>query len=75
MSEAAHRYASSTWSRERGLELMAEALQRLQLHAAQEGLFEAWLAKKGKLGGQHKIPRLSNSREFMEEILAMLSKH
>ena len=31
MSEAAHRYASSTWSRERGLELMAEALQRLQL--------------------------------------------
>jgi hypothetical protein len=51
------------------------ALQRLQLHAAQKGLFEAWLAKKGKLGGQHKVPRLSNSREFMEEILAMLSKH
>jgi GT2 family glycosyltransferase len=31
MSEAAHRYARSTWSRERGLELMAEALQRLHL--------------------------------------------
>jgi hypothetical protein len=48
------------------------ALQRLQLHAAPKGLFEAWLAKKGKLGGQHKVPRLSNSREFMEEILEMI---
>ena len=48
------------------------ALQRLKLHAAPAGLFESWLAKKGKLGGQHKVPRLSNSREFMEEILAML---
>jgi hypothetical protein len=51
------------------------ALQRLQLHAAPTGLFESWLAKKGKLGGQHKVPRLSNSREFMEEILAMLPIH
>ena len=48
------------------------ALQRLQLHAAPEGLFESWLAKKGKLGGQHKVPRLSNSREFMDEILGMI---
>lgn len=48
------------------------ALQRLQLHAAPVGFFESWLAKKGKLGGQYKVPRLSNSREFMEEILAML---
>ena len=49
------------------------ALQRLQLHAAPTGLFESWLAKKGKLGGQHKVPRLSNSREFMEEILGMMA--
>jgi hypothetical protein len=49
------------------------ALQRLQLHAAPAGLFEAWLAKKGKLGGQHKVPRLSNSRDFMEEILGMMA--
>jgi glycosyltransferase involved in cell wall biosynthesis len=33
MSEAAHRYARTTWSRQRGLERMAEALQRLQLPA------------------------------------------
>jgi len=49
------------------------ALQRLKLHAAPIGLFESWLAKKGKLGGQHKVPRLSNSREFMEEILGMMA--
>ena len=48
------------------------ALQRLQLHAAPVGLFESWLAKKGKLGGQYKVPRLSNSREFMDEILGMI---
>lgn len=49
------------------------ALQRLQLHAAPVGIFEAWLAKKGKLGGQHKVPRLSNSRELIEEILTLIS--
>ena len=48
------------------------ALQRLHLHAAPLGLFESWLAKKGKLGGQHKIPRLSNSREFLNEILDLM---
>lgn len=34
--------------------------------------FEQWLAKKGKLGGQHKVPRLSNSREVVDEIQALL---
>lgn len=49
------------------------ALQRLILHQAPEGLFEAWLGKKGKLGGQHKVPRLSNSREYIDEILGMMA--
>ena len=49
------------------------ALQRLKLHAAPTGLFESKKKKKGKLGGQHKVPRLSNSREFMEEILGMMA--
>ena len=31
--------------------------------------FYAWMRNRGKLGGQHKVPRLSNSREFVEEIL------
>lgn len=35
------------------------------------GSFTAWLKSKGKLGGQHKVPRLSNERKFVEEILAM----
>ena len=48
------------------------ALNQLILHQAPEGLFEAWLRKKGKLGGQNKVPRLANSREYMDEILGMM---
>jgi len=36
-----------------------------------EGTFYNWMKKRGKLGGQNKVPRLSNSREFLEEILEM----
>lgn len=36
-----------------------------------EGTFYKWLKNKGKLGGQHKIPRLANHREYIEEILAI----
>lgn len=39
------------------------------VHKAKKGLFYSWLKKKGKLGGQHKVPRLSNSRAFIEELL------
>jgi hypothetical protein len=48
------------------------ALNRLILHQGPQGLFEAWLGKKGKLGGQFKVPRLSNSREYIDEILEMM---
>ena len=41
------------------------------VHQAKEGLFYSWLKKKNKLGGQHKVPRLSNSREFVEELLKL----
>lgn len=40
-----------------------------KVHAAKTGLFYNWLKRKGKLGGQHKVPRLSNNRELMEELL------
>ena len=33
-----------------------------------------WLKSKGKLGGQHKVPRLSNSRKNMDELLEMNHK-
>lgn len=39
------------------------------IHVARKNLFKDWLKKNDKLGGQHKIPRLSNSREFVEELL------
>lgn len=35
------------------------------------GTFKEWLRSKGKMGGQHKVPRLSNERTIIEEILAM----
>ena len=46
-------------------------LQPLEIIVAREGLFDRWLSEKGKLGGQHKIPRLSNSRQYIEELIAL----
>lgn len=47
------------------------ALQPLEVIAARKGLFHDWLAQKGKLGGQHKVPRLSNNRDYIEDMLAL----
>lgn len=44
-------------------------LQPLQIVKARPGLFNDWLKAKGKLGGQHKIPRLSNSRQYIDELI------
>lgn len=49
-------------------------LQPLEIIEARQGLFDEWLKKKGKLGGQHKIPRLSNSRKHIEELIELNSK-
>lgn len=46
-------------------------LQHLQVVVARQGLFNDWLKEKGKLGGQHKVPRLSNSRKNIDEMLAL----
>ena len=46
-------------------------LQPLEIVVARKELFNDWLKTKGKLGGQHKIPRLSNSRTNIEELLSM----
>ena len=40
-----------------------------KVHVAQQGLFHKWMKKNNKLGGQHKVPRLSNSRQFLEALL------
>ncbi|MEW7293129.1 GH3 auxin-responsive promoter family protein [Aquimarina sp. 2304DJ70-9] len=46
-------------------------LNILQLREARPNLFYDWLKKNGKLGGQHKIPRLSNKRTYVEELLVL----
>jgi len=46
-------------------------LQRLELISARPGLFNDWLKSQGKLGGQHKVPRLSNNRDFIEQMLKL----
>lgn len=48
------------------------ALSMPLVHALPPGMFGQWLKAKGKLGGQHKVPRLSNNRTYVEEILAMM---
>ncbi len=44
------------------------------IHYVEPGTFYRWMKKRNKLGGQNKVPRLSNSREYVEDILAMLSQ-
>ncbi len=46
-------------------------LKEPKIHIARQQLFYDWLKKNNKLGGQHKIPRLSNSREYVEELLVL----
>ena len=48
-------------------------LQQPEVVEAAPGLFNSWLKSKGKLGGQHKVPRLSNTRQHIEELLSMNS--
>ncbi|GIV25930.1 MAG: hypothetical protein KatS3mg026_1622 [Bacteroidia bacterium] len=47
------------------------ALGPPQITVVPPGTFHRWLAQKGKLGGQNKVPRLSNDRTYVEEILAL----
>ena len=46
-------------------------LQPLEIVEARPQLFHDWLKGKGKLGGQHKVPRLSNARDYIDELLSM----
>lgn len=54
----------------------AKRLNNITLNApkiriARKNLFYDWLKQNNKLGGQHKVPRLSNSRDYLEELLKM----
>jgi len=48
------------------------ALQRPKAHALPAGTFYHWLKSKGKLGGQNKVPRLSNERNIVDDILSFV---
>ncbi|HEY1872199.1 MAG TPA: GH3 auxin-responsive promoter family protein, partial [Chitinophagaceae bacterium] len=48
------------------------ALKKPLLYSIKKGIFDQWLREKGKLGGQHKVPRLSNERKFIEEIKMLI---
>jgi hypothetical protein len=48
------------------------ALKMPLVRNVDKGTFTTWLKSKGKLGGQHKVPRLSNDRKYVDEILELI---
>ena len=46
-------------------------LQPLEIIVGRTNLFHDWLSSRGKLGGQHKVPRLANNRAIIEEVIAL----
>jgi len=46
-------------------------IKRPVVHIARNDVFYKWLKQKGKLGGQNKIPRLSNNRDYIDELLEL----
>jgi len=49
------------------------ALRMPIIKVVPKNTFSNWLNSKGKLGGQHKVPRLSNDRKFLDEITSFIS--
>jgi hypothetical protein len=48
------------------------ALQAPIIHVVPDGTFYNWMKRRGKLGGQNKVPRLANDRKFLDDILAFM---
>jgi len=49
------------------------AISRQEITVAADGFFRSWLKDRGKMGGQHKVPRLANHRRYLEDILQRMS--
>jgi hypothetical protein len=47
-------------------------LEKPHLNVAPKGTFYNWMKSRGKIGGQNKIPRLSNNRKYLDELVKML---
>jgi len=43
-----------------------------KIHFAEKGTFEQWLKMKGRLGGQHKVPRVQNNRKIVDKVLPLI---
>lgn len=67
--DAALKEANSDYEAKRHKDI---ALRMPVVRILPRGTFTRWLSSKGKMGGQHKVPRLCNERKFVEEICAML---
>ena len=50
-------------------------LDKPKVVVAMKGTFLQWMREKGKVGGQNKVPRLSNNREYLDELLLILQKN
>ncbi len=50
------------------------ALDKPLIHVVPQGTFYNWMKQRGKLGGQNKIPRLSNTREYVDSILNLINR-
>ncbi len=50
------------------------ALDKPLIHVMPVGTFHEWMKQRGKLGGQHKVPRLANNRRYLEEVLELVSE-
>lgn len=48
------------------------ALVAPKVHLAKDGTFYTWMKKRGKLGGQNKVPRLANNREYLDDLLSFM---
>jgi hypothetical protein len=47
-------------------------LEEPKIHPVPKGTFYSWMKRRGKLGGQNKVPRLSNDRKYLDEILSIV---
>ncbi|MDL1913746.1 MAG: GH3 auxin-responsive promoter family protein [Bergeyella sp.] len=49
-------------------------LKKPVIHVGKDRVFYVWMSQRGKLGGQNKVPRLSNTREYIEPLLSLNQK-
>ena len=49
------------------------ALKKPKIHFVKKGFFDSWLKSKNKLGGQNKVPRLSNDRRYLDDMKKFIS--